>query len=135
MQLLNVEKTGPWSHDGAFTTLKAMVQHMVDPSTPYDENGQVLQDGMQNLTNTSENHAKALAQLESNRQDGVSPHRVADLDDTQIDQIVAFLEALTDPSLNDYEHMKQWVPDYTDPESQLLDLQEAVLPPEATLPL
>ncbi len=134
MSLLNIAKTGPWSHDGAFTTLKAMVQHMVDPSTPYDENEQVLQTNMQNLTYTSENHAKALEQLEKNRLDGSNWHQVADLSDAQIDQLVAFLEALTDPRLNDYEYMKQWIPENSE-ESTTLDLQVNVtLPEEATHP-
>jgi len=135
MQLLNVEKTGPWSHDGAFTTLRAMVQHMVDPSTPYDESN-ILQPNMQNIQNIQENHDKALAQLEKNRLDGISPHRVADLDDTQIDQLVEFLKSLTDPRLNDYEYMKQWVPEISE-ESEILDLQvgdSVTFPPEATLP-
>lgn len=131
MSLLNVAKTGPWSHDGAFTSLKAMVTHMVDPSTPYDQSN-VLEPKMQNLEHTDENHAKALAQLEKNRLDGISPHRVADLSDKQIDQIVAFLESLTDPRLNDYDYMKQWVPENND-EAQTLDLQvDVTLPSEAT---
>ncbi len=131
MSLLNIEKTGPWGHDGAFTSLRAMVQHMVDPSTDYDQVN-VLQIGMQNTGNTVIYHDKALAQLEKNRVDGISPHRVADLDDTQIDQLVAFLEALTDSRLNDYEYMKQWIPQ-SDAEAALLDLQvDVTLPSEAT---
>ena len=132
MSLLNIEKTGPWGHDGAFTSLKAMVTHMVNPATPYDEN-QVLQANMQNLTYSDENHAKALEQLEKNRLNGVSPHEVAELTDTQIDQIVEFLHTLTDPRLNDYKYMSQWVPEDNE-ESVLLDLQvrDVVLPDEAT---
>ena len=131
MSLLNIEKTGPWGHDGAFTSLRAMVQHMVDPATPYDQNN-VLQANMQNLSNTDENHAKALEQLEKNRVDGISPHRVADLSDTQIDQLVEFLKTLTDPRLNDYEYMKQWVPE-NDENAVTLDLQvDVTLPEEAT---
>lgn len=131
MSLLNIEKTGPWGHDGAFTSLRAMVQHMVDPSTDYDQSN-VLQTGMQNTEYTNENHARALEQLAKNRVDGISPHSVADLDDTQIDQIVEFLYALTDSRLNDYEYMKQWVPE-NDENARILDLQVNVtLPEEAT---
>ena len=132
MSLLNIEKTGPWGHDGAFTSLTAMVKHMVNPATPYDQNN-VLQANMQNLTYTDENHAKALEQLEINRLDGVSPHQVVDLTDAQINQIVEFLYTLTDPRLNDYEYMKQWVPE-DNAESVLLDLQvrDVVLPSQAT---
>ncbi len=133
MSLLNIAKTGPWGHDGAFTTLRGMVQHMVDPSTPYDKSN-VLQTNMQNLNNTDTYHAKALAQLEANRANGVSPHRVAALNGTQVDQLVAFLETLTDPRLNNYAFMEQWVPKNTD-ESRILDLQvNVVLPAEATHP-
>ena len=133
MSLLNISKTGPWGHDGAFSTLKGMVQHMVDPSTPYDKSN-VKEANMQNLDHTDENHAKALAQLEKNRKDGVSPHEVANLNDEQIDQLVAFLETLTDPRLNDYEFMKQWVPEKSE-EAKTLDLQvDVTLPEEATKP-
>ena len=133
MSLLNIAKTGPWGHDGAFTTLRGMVQHMVDPSTPYDFSN-VKQTNMQNLEHTNANHAKAVAQLETNRANGVSPHKVAALNGEQIDQIVAFLETLTDPRLNNYAYMSQFLPKDT-PESRLLDLQiDVVLPPEATLP-
>ncbi len=133
MSLLNIAKTGPWGHDGAFTTLRGMVQHMVDPSTPYDKSN-VLQANMQNLQYTDQNHAKAVAQLEANRANGVSPHKTAVLNGEQIDQIVAFLETLTDPRLNNYTYMSQFIPKDT-PESRLLDLQiDVVLPPEATHP-
>jgi cytochrome c peroxidase len=133
MSLLNIAKTGPWGHDGAFTTLRGIVQHMVNPATPYDKSN-VKQTNMQNLDKVDEFHAKALAQLEANRANGVSPHRVADLSGEQIDQIVAFLETLTDPSLNNYTFMQQWIPPQN-AESTLLDLQVNVsLPPEATHP-
>jgi len=131
MSLLNIEKTGPWGHDGAFSSLRAMVQHMVDPSTDYDVSN-ILEDKMQNLEYIVTNHDKALAQLAENRANGVSPHRVVNLNDTQIDQIVEFLKALTDPRLNDYEYMKQWVPE-NDATAAILDLQVNVtLPEEAT---
>jgi len=131
MSLLNIAKTGPWGHSGAFTSLRAMVQHMVNPSTDYDLSN-VFQPNMQNLGFTAQNHAKALSQLEVNRLSGVSPHRVVDLDDTQIDQLVAFLEALSDPRLDDYEFMKQWIP-LNDADAHVLNLQVNVtLPQEAT---
>jgi len=133
MSLLNIAKTGPWGHDGAFTTLKGMVQHMVNPATPYDKSN-IKQANMQNVDKVDEFHAKALAQLDANRANGVSPHRVADLNGDQIDQIVAFLETLTDPRLNNYNFMQQWVPPKNE-ESKLLNLQVDVsLPAEATHP-
>jgi len=133
MSLLNIAKTGPWGHDGAFITLRGMVQQMVDPSTPYDKSN-VIQTNMQNLQYTDANHAKAVAQLQTNRANGVSPHKVAALNGEQIDQIVAFLETLTDPRLNNYVYMSQFVPKDT-PESRLLDLQlDVILPPQATHP-
>ena len=131
MSLLNIAKTGPWGHDGAFTTLRGMVQHMVNPATPYDKSN-IKQTNMQNVGKVDEFHARALAQLEANRANGVSPHRVADLSAEQIDQIVAFLETLTDPRLNSYAFMQQWIPP-KNAESRLLDLQvDVILPPEAT---
>ncbi len=126
MPLHNVEKTGPWGHDGAFTTLRAIVKHMVNPSIPYDKT-QVKQIRMQNLDKVEAQQAKALILLDTN-------HKVAYLSDEQIDQIVEFLKSLTDPRLNSYTYMKQWLPDYSDTEStSLLNLQKASkLPAEAT---
>jgi cytochrome c peroxidase len=43
--LRNVEVTGPWGHDGAYNTLRAMVEHHLDPlgaSASYDRNQAVL---------------------------------------------------------------------------------------------
>ncbi len=131
MSLLNISKTGPWGHDGAFTTLKGMVQHMVNPATPYDKSN-IVQTNMQNVSRIDEQHARALAQLEANRNSGISPHRVADLNDDQINQLVAFLETLTDPRLNNGAFMQQWIPPQN-AESRVLNLQVDVnLPSEAT---
>ena len=103
--LRNVRATGPWMHDGAFTTLEATVWHHFNPSLSflyYDE-----------------------AQLNPKFQDTVKPHtivelteRMASFDATKVPsrepnprefyELMAFLYALTSPSI---DNLNDEVPD------------------------
>ena len=108
--LLNVEVTGPWGHDGAYTELKDMVAHMVNPEkaiATYDKtklNANVLTDDME--SNTQD----ALNQLQANREFGISKHQSVDISDAALDDVVAFLKALTDPCLKDRSCIGKWIP-------------------------
>ena len=95
--LRNVAMTGPWMHDGAFTTLRAAVQHMLDPTTSlrtYDP-GQlspIMQDTFQGDAATID---AILAHLDAKV---ATPHHLAD---AEIDDLLSFLDALTDPAAAD----------------------------------
>lgn len=108
--LLNVEMTGPWGHAGAYTSLRAVVAHMVNPdaAVPGYEFSQL--DSMVKTTNTASNTALALAQLNANRNSGLSPHQSVVATDRQIDDIVEFLKTLTDPCTKDRDCLSQWIP-------------------------
>ena len=108
--LLNVELTGPWGHDGAYTSLRAMVAHMVNPDTAVAGYDFSQLDSMVKTTNTAANTALSLAQLQANRTAGISPHQSVIATDGQIDDLVAFLEALTDPCVKDRACLDQWIP-------------------------
>jgi len=95
--LRNTAITGPWMHDGAYTTLEGAVRHHLDPDTAlrtYDvtQLDPALRDTFQNdpdvinaiLTNLDPLVAKPLK-----------------LSDTQVNEVLAFLEALTDPAAAD----------------------------------
>jgi cytochrome c peroxidase len=119
MSLLNVEATGPWGHDGAYTTLRNMVRHMLEPeiAREYIPSEHLKQAGIEiQCKDVDQNTEHALEQLESNRQNGISPHTSVKMTDKQIDQIVAFLNTLTDPCVLDKECQSKWVP--ANPDSQ-----------------
>ena len=110
--LLNVEMTGPWGHSGAYTTLEAVVRHMVDPETAVAAYDLSQLDSTVKTTNTLINTSYALKELQDSRYLGVSPHkRVTTATDENIDDLVEFLKSLTDPCLKDSICIGKWIPD------------------------
>lgn len=91
--LRNTAITGPWMHDGAYATLEAAVRHYLDvPAalTGYDTSqlpaavrGMVVADPAMFAEILSRLDSRLLTQL--------------DLTDAEVDDLLAFLEALTDP--------------------------------------
>ena len=122
--LLNVEVTGPWGHDGAYTSLEAMVKHMSNPKKSiltYDAT-QSTQTGIQNLDKMQENTTKAMLKLEKDRVLGLDVLADSNLSDNEIEDIVSFLQALTDPCVVDETCLKQWIPvKNLDPNGDQLD--------------
>ena len=108
--LLNVEMTGPWGHDGAFTTLKAMLKHMINPDTSIENYDYSQLDENVNITDSTTNTQKALTQLHANKAFGISPHQNIDATEEQVDDLLAFLYSLTDPCLKDRECIGKWIP-------------------------
>ena len=95
--LRNVALTGPWMHDGAFTTLEGAVRHSLDPA------GSLLSyDASQlapALQGTVQDDPATIAAILASLDPAVAaPHR---LSDAQVADIVAFLESLTDPAAGD----------------------------------
>ncbi|PHR54542.1 MAG: cytochrome-c peroxidase [Arcobacter sp.] len=109
--LLNVEMTGPWGHAGGYTSLRAVVTHMVNPDTAVPGYDLSQLDSMVKTTNTASNTALALAQLNANRTAGISPHQSVIATDGQIDNLVEFLKTLTDPCTKDRNCLSPWIPD------------------------
>jgi len=102
--LRDVAITGPWMHDGAFTTLEAAVRHHLNPTASlqnYDPSQlSVL------LADTCQNQPETLAAImkwysNKNASEGVK------LSDKEIEQILAFLDSLTAPGALD---MKDTIP-------------------------
>ena len=108
--LLNVEMTGPWGHDGAYTSLRAMVAHMVNPDTAVAGYDFSQLDSMVKTTNTTANTALSLAKLQANRAASISPHQSVTATSGQIDDLVEFLKALTDPCVKDRACLSPWIP-------------------------
>jgi cytochrome c peroxidase len=111
--LLNVAVTGPWGHAGAYTSLAAAVRHHFDPIEAVGayNTTQVTQPGVAGLDMSYTQGA--LYQLTLDRLHGRPAIPELEMGDLQVAQLVAFLEALTDPCTRDPSCMAQWIPDPT----------------------
>ncbi len=126
--LINVTVTGPWGHDGAYSSLEAMVRHNLNPAQAiqayaWDEIDEYVVDDYAKV-----NTRKALARLEYNRRQGLDTVENVVLADDQIADLMAFLEALTDPCVTDEGCLAPWMPaeGEQDPDGQQLDAYLAV---------
>ncbi len=121
--LLNVAVTGPFGHSGAYATLEAIVRHHLDAegsamTYDYDQ----LDPGVQ-TANGPANTSAAVNQLAALRAAGDSRLPDVALSDRQVADLVAFLEALTDPCVTDRACMAPWIPDDNDPDPDGLRLR------------
>ncbi len=92
--LRNVALTGPWMHDGCFTTLEAAVRHHLDPLsslTSFDVSQLPAPFNTMVDTDPARNAARVAA---------LDPDHPMDvgLSDGEFDDLMAFLHALTDPA-------------------------------------
>jgi cytochrome c peroxidase len=99
--LRDVAVTGPWMHDGAFTTLEATVRHHLNPTASL-QNYDVTQLTAL-LQNACQDQPETLAAITKwytpkNASEGVQ------LSDAEIQALLAFLESLTSPSALDLKH-------------------------------
>ncbi len=99
--LRNVELTAPYMHDGAYATLEAAVrhyQHLPLAQQRYDST-QIDARLRNNAPNGYHNDAGTVAAITAT----LDARIAADIDftDTEINELVAFLKALTDPSARD----------------------------------
>lgn len=125
--LLNVAVTGPWGHDGAYVTLAGIVRHHLNPGQAVATYDQSQLDPSVQTEHVAENTAKALAQLESNRLVGVLTVEDVALTNAQLGDLLAFLQALTDPCVVDEECLAPWMLDDYDvnPDGLLLEIAQA----------
>ncbi|ODA33549.1 cytochrome-c peroxidase [Veronia pacifica] len=114
--LLNVEKTGPYFHAGTAPTLRdAVIQH-IDPQSFLDNYSiNHLPVGTQ-IEKLRENTEPALQALTTLRSQGKSKLPQLNLSDADINNLVAFLESLTDPCVNDRQCLSKWIPTGRDPD-------------------
>ncbi|MAE33879.1 MAG: hypothetical protein CMH97_01250 [Oceanospirillaceae bacterium] len=127
--LLNVEHTGPFGHAGAYDSLEAVIRHHLNPTQAIDDYfaaGGECSALAQNESNATcedysggyaeENTRKVLAALEADQAEGTSLLTNTELSDRQVGYLVSFLEALTDPCLEDSACLSQWIPQDLDEE-------------------
>lgn len=136
--LLNAEITAPYGHAGTYQTLEEAIAHHINPAAqlktffgevngePYVEAAdfcdlpQIAQiitvsgDACNDLyANAYEDSQAALAAMEDSNATSVL-ELASDITEEQIDQLVAFIKALTDPCVLDRECLSPWIIDADD---------------------
>lgn len=113
--LLNVAVTGPWGHNGVFTSLEGMVEHMLNPfqsALNYDPAqlqqanipSQQLQRNLREMLGSNTDMAGQAYQQED------------------VQYLVAFLNTLTDPCVTSTACLSKWIPPaQQDPQGLQLD--------------
>lgn len=93
--LRNVERTGPWMHDGAFTDLESVVRHELDPKTSAYEYDPYL--------HLPEKYAET-CRLEQTVEiaSTAKPEEIEpiSLTDEEVKELIVFLKSLTSPSVD-----------------------------------
>ena len=105
--LINVTETGPWTHAGAYTTLEAVVRHHLDPETAVNNYDTSQLEASVQASNVAANTSAAIANLSDKIE-------VVDLSDDDVSDLLAFLNALTDPCVTDRDCLADWIPDSGD---------------------
>ncbi len=122
--LLNVEVTGPYGHSGAYSTLEGVIRHHLDPVAALASYDTAQLDPGVQTADLIENTQEALDLLLASQAVGASmlPTGI-ELTEAEIADLVAFLEALTDPRVEDPVALEPWIPrnDSSFVDSQLLD--------------
>ena len=95
LSLRNTAITGPWMHDGAYATLEAAVRHYLDvPAALLNYDSSQLPPAFQGLVVADPAmHTEMLASLDPR----LPP--LLDLSDAEVADLLAFLNALTDPAV------------------------------------
>ncbi len=95
--LRNVAITGPWMHDGAFTTLRAAVVHHLDPANSLRHYDATQLSPL--LQGTFRGDEATISAILANLDPLVATPQ--QLSDEQVNELLTFLEALTDPAAVD----------------------------------
>ncbi len=98
--LRNVAQTGPWMHNGTFTTLEAAVKHHFDPIRSF-QNYDTRQLSMRELRPYVQNTERDLQKMLSTFSSQVQSRQ--QLSEAELKDLLQFLNALTSPSLKDLE--------------------------------
>tara|TARA_R110000868_G_scaffold262367_3_gene520672 strand:+ start:2285 stop:3871 length:1587 start_codon:yes stop_codon:yes gene_type:complete len=112
--LLNVTATGPWGHAGASATLEQAIRTHLDPQIALNNyDFSQLAPNIQAF-DMQANTQNAVDKLVANRADGIASIENISLTDTEIAELLAFLEVLTDPCVEDRACLSKWIPDASD---------------------
>ena len=106
--LLNVEVTGPWGHDGAYTTLEGITRHMLSPmkSIRQYSKKQLKQKNIE-LGDIKKNTLEAAKY-------GLELKAIKNISNTDVKNLLAFLKTLTDPCVKSAKCLSPWIPKKAD---------------------
>jgi len=118
--LLNIATTAPYGHAGTFANLDRVLDHYDNPTRSIDDYADnqewcslVQFSGINNCTNLYPNVRNfgnnALNQLRAERQNGTARFQNVNINNTEKQQLIAFLNALTDPCINQASCMAPWI--------------------------
>ncbi|MBT6275589.1 MAG: cytochrome-c peroxidase [Chromatiales bacterium] len=113
--LLNINVTGPYGHSGAYETLEEVVRHHLDPVDAISRFDFSLGGLSQfRASGVRYDHAESATKAALGVWQAGGGQRI-DLDDQAVADLVAFLEALTDPCVASPACLAPWLPDPTTP--------------------
>ncbi len=101
--LRNVAKTGPWMHDGLYSTLESAVRHQLDPigsAKSYDPYAHLTRDVAELYRAEQMDDILSFVDPEETKK--------VNLSEGEIKQLLTFMESLTSPSL---DTLVKWVPE------------------------
>lgn len=132
--LLNIVQTAPYGHTGAYANLRDVIRHYVNPRGAIDDffgQGGWCQlqqfediDNCENLYPYAQtNSERALDKLGDERRSNTSLFQSPNLNPQETDQLVAFLQALSDPCIIDRACVAPWIADplNDNPDDHVLD--------------
>lgn len=120
--LLNVTVTGPFGHDGAYSSLEAMVRHHLNPAQAVKNYDFSQLDDSISTRNAAQYTRQALDKLADDRAAGRVAVQDIDLTDAEVSDLLDFLHALTDPCVTSRECLAPWLPDDSTPDPDGLRL-------------
>lgn len=124
--LLNLTVTAPYGHAGSFDSLERIVRHYINPQgsvqgyfrrnehCQLDQFEDLIESGSTSCAslypNAEANSQQAVAKLNQEQQAQTSRLGRIRLNDNEVDQLVSFLESLTDPCVESSTCMSDWIP-------------------------
>jgi cytochrome c peroxidase len=119
--LLNVAVTGPYVHSGAYGALADVVKHHLDPQAALEafDPAAIPEAAADDF---ERNMAEVIDFLEVSGRGIASFQEPLEYSESEVDDLVAFLEALTDPCVTDRACLEPWIadPELDDVDGQLL---------------
>ena len=101
--LHNVAISGPWMHDGSYSDLKAVILHHVAPETALTTYNPIAHLPLA-MQPTFQDDPALITDMLNHLDSQLKPAR--ELSTTEIDALVAFMEALTDPNVFTLDYLQ-----------------------------
>ena len=121
--LINVEVTGPWGHAGSMMSLEDTVRYHLNPAAAFSSYDVNKLDNNIQTTDMMINTQNALDHLTTLQNNAQTKLQNVDLSDGEVNQLLAFIKALTDPCVKDRACLAAWIPaeNFDDPDGLRLN--------------